>query len=156
MKIFYILFIVLVFISCDSNRHYEKNIDLTDKSWAADSTKIFHFEIIDTTTNYNIYYNIRNTIDYPFARIFVAWQLQDSLGNSFQEKLQYNYLFDEKTGKPFGKSSIGDIYSHQFDLLSNYKFSKRGYYNIKLAQFNRTESLSGVITVGLRVEKSSN
>ena len=153
MKIISFLIIVLAFAACDGNRLYESNVDLKNKSWLADSTQSFKFVITDTITQYNVYYNIRNTLDYPYARIFVAWHLQDSTGTSYQEKLQYNYLFDEKTGRPLGKSGIGDIYFHRFELLSNYRFGKPGVYNIKLAQFNRTQNLGGLVTVGLRVEK---
>jgi gliding motility-associated lipoprotein GldH len=143
---------LLAIVSCDKSRLYEKNMDFKNQVWHTDSIATFHFDIADAERNYNIYYNIRNTIDYPYARIFITWQLQDTLNITFHEKLQYNYLFDEKTGKPFGKSSIGDIYTHRFLLLENYKFPQSGYYRIKLAQFNRIEELNGVIAAGIRVE----
>ena len=152
MRSLYVIGLLFALLSCDKSRLYEKNIDFSKKVWHTDSIASFDFEISDAERKYNIYYNIRNTTEYPYARIFIAWSLQDSSKNIFQEKLQYNYLFDEKTGEPFGKSSIGDIYTHQFLLLENYTFPKKGIYYIKLAQFNRIEELTGVIATGIRVE----
>jgi gliding motility-associated lipoprotein GldH len=62
------------------------------------------------------------------------------------------YLFDQKTGKPFGNSGIGDIYDHQFFLMKNYSFRKAGLYSMGLQQFMRQDTISGILAIGLRVE----
>jgi gliding motility-associated lipoprotein GldH len=97
--------------------------------------------------------NIRNSIDYPYARIFVNYDLQNQDGASLSQKMLAEYLFDQKTGKPFGSSGIGDIYDHQFPILKNYSFEKIGNYKIKLSQFMRMDTIPGIIAVGARVEK---
>ena len=63
-------------------------------------------------------------------------------------------LFDAKTGKPLGKSGIGDLYDHRFILLNNYKFKNKGKYRIVFEQFMRMDTLPGIMAVGLRVEKN--
>jgi gliding motility-associated lipoprotein GldH len=68
--------------------------------------------------------------------------------------LMTEYLFDAKTGKPFGKSGIGDLYDHRFLLLKNYQFKSKGKYRMKFEQFMRTDTLPGILAVGLRVERS--
>ena len=64
------------------------------------------------------------------------------------------YLFDAKTGKPSGKSGIGDLYDHRFLLLQNYQFPKPGKYKIVLEQFMRMDTLPGIVAIGIRVEKA--
>ena len=61
---------------------------------------------------------------------------------------------DAKTGKPQGKG-LGDIYTHQFDLLKNYTFQKPGSYQIKLKQYMRQDPLPEINSVGIRVEEVS-
>jgi gliding motility-associated lipoprotein GldH len=95
--------------------------------------------------------DVRNSTDYPFARLFVNYDLKkDSIALS--KELISVYLFDQKTGKPFGNSGIGDIYDHQFFLLKNYSFKKMGQYQMGLKQFMRQDTIPGILAVGLRVE----
>jgi gliding motility-associated lipoprotein GldH len=65
-------------------------------------------------------------------------------------------LFHEKTGEPFGSSGLGYVFEHQFPLLENYTFKNPGKYTMRFEQFMRTDTLKGVLSVGIRVEKSQN
>ena len=98
--------------------------------------------------------NIRNSLDYPYARIFVNYDLRKLDSTSLSKKMVAEYLFDQKTGKPFGTSGIGDIYDHQFLILKNYSFEKAGAYKMKLNQFMRMDTIPGILAVGIRVEKA--
>ena len=138
--------------SCDTNRLYETNHDFADRTWKVNETQEFEFRIEDTGKKYNLYYNVRNSLDYPYSRIFITYHLQDSVGNELQSKLNTQDLFDQKTGAPFGSSGLGDIYDHRFLLLDNYEFKFPGKYKIKLEQFTRQDTLKGVLAVGVRVE----
>jgi gliding motility-associated lipoprotein GldH len=61
-------------------------------------------------------------------------------------------LFDQKTGRPNGSSGLGDLFDHRISLLSNYHFERPGAYTVSLEQFNRRDTLQGVLAVGVRVE----
>ena len=150
------LLVVLVnlFSSCDSERIYETNQDFEDRTWKVSQAPEFEFRITDTGKKYNLYYNVRNSLEYPYSRIFVTYHLQDSLGNDLQSKLNTQDLFDQKTGAPFGSSGLGDIYDHRFSLLENYEFNFPGRYKLKLEQFTRQDTLKGVLAIGVRVETS--
>lgn len=139
--------------SCDSNRLYEDNVEFKNRAWRVIEEPRFEFAVADTAQRYNIYYNVRNSLDYPFARIFVTYHLYDSTGKELSKKLVYNDLFDEKTGQPCGESGLGDLYDHRFMLLGQYRFSHSGKYAVKLDQLMRQDTLTGVIAVGVRVEK---
>lgn len=151
-------FVVLVFgamcAACDSNRVFEENKDFSKRYWLAQDTVQFEFSISEGGVPYNVLYNVRNSLDYRYSRIFVMYTLEDSTHTQLASRLVNNYLFDVKTGKPFGSSGIGDIYDHRFPLLENRPLAAGKYY-VKLQQFVRTDSdtLRGVLATGIRVEK---
>jgi gliding motility-associated lipoprotein GldH len=150
------LFLLLLgsVFSCDNNRVYEANVEFKDRSWKVIEEPRFDFNISDTSSTYNIYYNVRNSLDYPNSRIFVTWHLYDSSGRELVKKLVFNHLFDEKTGRPLGDSGLGDLYDHRFPILEKYSFSSPGKFSFKLDQFSRQDTLQGIIAVGVRVEKN--
>ena len=65
------------------------------------------------------------------------------------------FLFEEKTGKPLGSSGLGDVYDQQVPILKNYQFKKSGTYSLKFEQFMRTDTLSGILAVGFRLEDAA-
>lgn len=155
MRIFLLLFITtLFFTACDDNRVFEKIVDFEDRQWLVSEKPEFEFVIDNTGTQYNLYCNIRNTVSYPNSRFFFTYYLQDSTGAEIKRALMTEYLFDAKTGKPFGKSGIGDLYDHRFLLLKKHQFPYKGKYRVKFEQFMRTDTLPGILAVGLRVERS--
>ena len=150
-----LLLLATLLISCDSNRVYENNTEFADRSWKVIEEPRFEFKVSDTTARYNLYYNVRNTLDYPYARIFVTYHLYDSTGKELFKKLIYNDLFDQKTGRPFGESGLGDLYDHQFAVLNHYRFHFPGKYSMKLDQLMRQDTLKGIIAVGVRIETAA-
>ena len=145
----------VVFSACDQSRVYEQNTDFTERYWMVSEKPEFEFTIEKPADRYTLYGNIRNSVSYPYARIFFNYYLQDSTGAEVEKKLVTQYLFDAKTGKPFGNSGLGDIYDHSFELLKNYQFKHRGKYKIKFEQLMRVDTLQGILTVGVRVENTS-
>lgn len=152
MKAFITIFLMGLLFSCDSNRLHEQNITLEKRYWRADDPVIIEFKIEDTSKPYNIYYNVRNSLEYPYARLFIQYTLSDSTGLQIDKKLNAQYLFDQKTGKPFGQSGIGDVFEHQFLLIEKQSFTYPGKYQLRLEQFNRQDTLRGVLAVGARIE----
>lgn len=146
------IFFSLLIISCDSKRVFEDNAEFKDRSWKINQPVKFDFQISDTVRKYNVLLNVRNSLDYPFARLFVNYELKYQDSTSLSKKMIANYLFDQKTGKPFGTSGIGDIYDHQFPVLESYSFHKPGIYSIKVDQFMRMDTIPGMLAVGVRVE----
>ncbi len=151
--LFTIFLSLFLLASCDSNRIYEDNIEFKDRSWKITEPAQLEFDIVDTTQRYNLYMDVRNSLDYPYSRLFVNYNLVDPTGTEVSKKMITEYLFDQKTGKPKGSSGLGDIYDHQFLFLEKHSFSKLGKYKIKFEQFMRQDTLQGVLAVGLRVER---
>jgi gliding motility-associated lipoprotein GldH len=147
--------IVAMFVSCDEQRVYEKNTDFDSRHWLVSEKPSFEFEITDSVESYNLYCNVRNSLDYPFARIFITYYLHDSTGALMEKDMVTQLLFDEKTGEPFGESGLGDLYDHRVLLKKGQKFPSRGKYSVSFEQYMRKDTLDGVLAVGLRVERTS-
>jgi gliding motility-associated lipoprotein GldH len=155
MKIvFSLLLIAILCVACDDSRVYEKNLDFEHKAWMAGHKPEFEFAISDTAKQYNLYCDLRNSVAYPYSRIFFTYYLQDSIGLVLSKKLIGYTLFDPKTGKPEGSSALGDIYDHRILLLKDHKFPYAGMHKIKFEQFMRKDTLEGIFAVGVRVENA--
>ena len=139
--------------ACDEARVFEENHELDNKIWLSDSIIDFQFDIKNSKKNYNIYYNIRNTVSYPYRNIYVNYSLEDTSGTKLRANLVNTDLFNPKTGRPLG-SGLGDVFDHQVLLLENYKFRSAGVYNFKIQQYMRRDSLLDILAVGVRVEEN--
>jgi gliding motility-associated lipoprotein GldH len=143
----------LLFYACDSQRVFEGYQDLPNRKWADKQTVSFEFNVQDAQTPYHLYYNIRNTLSYPYYNLYIVYELKDSTGKVIAEKMIENNLMHPKTGEPYGKG-IGDLFDHRFPLLTNYRFPQSGKYTLSLRQYMRMQELPEIVAVGCRVEKA--
>jgi len=153
-RLLIVLSMAIVLTACDDKRVYEEYTDFDKRYWMVTDKPAFEFEVPDTRQPYNVYCNIRNSNAYPYSRLFVTYYLQDSTGRELRKNMINEYLFDAKTGKPFGRSGLGDLYDQRFLLLKDHRFDKPGKYKVQFEQFMRTDTLQGIVAVGLRVEKA--
>jgi gliding motility-associated lipoprotein GldH len=144
---------VLILIGCDEQRVFEKNVDLAGNQWYIDTVPSFSFRIDDVSIPYNIYYNVRNAVNYPYYNLYVTYYLQDSSGKQLSSALQNLLLADAKTGKPLG-DGLGDIFDHQILSLKEYRFPYAGTYTFRIRQYMRQDPLPLIMSVGVRVEKA--
>lgn len=153
-ELYYVSLSLLILAVCsDPLRVYEKNIDFSKNLWLVDSVAQFEFEITESDLSYNLYYNVRNSVSYPYHNLYVRHTLEDSLGNILSSALQNMDLFDPITGAPLG-DGLGDIFDHRILAIPNQRFSKNGLYKFKIQQFMRQDSLPLILSIGLRVEKA--
>lgn len=156
MRRFLVFASLLILFSCDNARVYQQQVDFPEKAWLINNRPRFDFEIKNHTQNYNIYYTVRNSLEFPYSRMFVNYSLQDSSGIEIRKNLLSAYLFDQKTGRPEGDSGLGDLFDHRFPIVTDFHFDKPGIYSITLEQFNRQDTLQGVLAIGVRVETTTN
>lgn len=155
----YFIFLVLGIFSCkDENRIIDQNEVIQNRVWDRDSVYEFSFNVQDTSKEYSIYLNTRNSLEYPYQNLFVLYTIEDdegSLLSSFQKDVT---LFDN-FGKPLGDGnkvlgiSFGDDY-YSYHELTSYKFLKEGTYKVSVSQQMRDKKfLPGVLAVGIAVTK---
>jgi gliding motility-associated lipoprotein GldH len=146
-----ILLSILFFVSCDSNRVYEKNISIPDASWNVGFKPSFEFEIQDTSIFYNFYINIRNNTDYPYSNLYLFVDSYLADGSSARDTIEV--ILATKEGRWLGKG-IGKIKESRFFLRNNLVFPNKGRYQIDIEQAMREDALKGIEDIGIRIEKS--
>jgi gliding motility-associated lipoprotein GldH len=148
-----LLFFLIVGISCNPDRIFEENVKIVDRVWSIEPA-VFQFEIQDTHVPYDFYFNLRNSIRYPYQNIYLNFSLMDTLGNVFKSDLVNIRLFDSRTGEPLG-DGLGDIFDHQYQVIDNYRFNNPGYFQMRVSHYMRPDSLPEIMAVGLRIEKEN-
>src|SRR5690349_10453316 len=143
MRVFCLLLVLgFTLTNCGGDsRVYEQYHDFENRYWLVQEKPEFEFTINDASLTYNVYADVRNSVSYPWSRFFMNYSLQDSIGTDLQKNLVQEYLFDAKTGKPFGKSGLGDIYDHELLLLKGHQFTHTGKYKMKFEQLMRMDTL---------------
>ena len=142
----------LLAIGCTSDKSFDQAIEFKDRTWKVSEPVELEFTIENVNDPYDISCTVRNSLDYPYARIFINYTLTDSIGQELSKKLVSHFLFDQKTGEPQGNSGLGDLYDHSFPLLKGYEFRYPGKFKMRLEQMMRQDTLKGVLAVGLQVQ----
>jgi len=146
------LWLLPLLTGCDPARMYENYNNFTGQCWPANEKPSFSFIITDTTTAYNLYANLRHDNRYAFANLYFTFTLSDS-ANVLHRQLLTADLYDRKSGRPLGSSGLGYIFNHRIALLRQYRFKAPGTYSLQLEHFMRTDTLCGIRSVGLRIER---
>src|SRR5690606_4257197 len=147
------LLAICFLLSCDSSRLYDQNFDFEDRYWVTGVKPEFEFQIDEPNISYDLFANVRNETTYPNANLYFTYSLTDSTGKVLEEKLISEFLFDKKSGKPFGSPVLGASDDHRFPLIENYRFEHPGKYKVRYDQPMRTDTLRGVRAIGLRVDR---
>lgn len=154
MKNAWFLGIVLLGLAaCDSQTVYNEYTDIDDGKWTLKNAPSFTFRIDNPAIPYNVYYNLRNSVAYPYYNLYLTRYLLDSAGKELESRLDELILMDPKTGKPRG-DGLGDLFDHKVIMKRNYRFPKAGRYTIRIQQYMRQDPLPDVQSVGISVEKA--
>ena len=149
-KYIIVLFLAIGLASCDRNGVFEENIDTPNKIWAESNVAKFIAPIADTISYHNIYINIRNTTDYPNCNLYLFIATSAPSGATQLDTIEC-FLADDQ-GKWLGKG-FGYIRDSQIPYKSSVRFPQMGNYKFEIKQAMRTDSLSGISSVGIRVER---
>ena len=151
-QLLFISSISLSIVACNSNTIIDEQSDIQEGLWHLDSLVAFQFDIEDTTSSYQIQYNVRYAVNYPYYNLFLKYYLEDSTGEILSSELQELILFDKKTGEPLGEG-LGDLFDRGVPVFEDQKFAYAGSYSFKVKQFMRMEQLPGILSFGLKVQK---
>lgn len=144
-------FLALVLTGCDPNRLFEENKEITDGVWDMNQRVSFDFEVPDTTTKYNVYFNVRNTDDYPFSNLYIFSHIDFPNGKKGVDTVELPLTNPD--GSWIG-SGQGEIHDCQLIFRRNVRFPVAGKYHMEIEQAMRMEKLPGVRDVGVRIERA--
>ncbi len=145
-----VVFVITLMASCNFNRVYEKNKNITDDVWNHDEVLTFEVPVKDTLSPHNIYINIRNTGKYPRSNLFLFITTTSPMDYSVKDT--FECVLANKEGRWLGKG-FGNVWSHRIIYKKHVRFPFRGYYTFEIEQAMRIEKLPGITDAGIRIEK---
>jgi gliding motility-associated lipoprotein GldH len=149
--------IAALLTSCADHVVYQQDVSVPEGAWHRDFTPEFTFTVTDTVSRHDLFIDLRHTGDYPFSDLFLFIDLAGPDGRSLRDTVEC--LLADPTGRWYGKGT-GFILAKRTEITAKvlYKYRNRfpvaGPYTIRLEQAMRTETLPGVIDVGVSVERS--
>jgi gliding motility-associated lipoprotein GldH len=141
---------IVLFMSCDSKRVFEKNIEIPQGIWNSKNLARFEVNITDTATPHNFYINVRNAGAYPYSNLYMF--LETEFPDKVYSKDTIECILADNSGKWLGQGS-GDIWDNQILFKKGFRFRKTGAYVFKLEQAMRVENLPMIMDIGIRIEK---
>lgn len=147
------------FSSCDSNRVFDEYKSVPNQ-WHKDSIISFNVIPPDSTNNYNLFVNLRNTNEYKYNNLFLIVEIDYPNGKILKDTLEYKMA--DPNGKLLG-TGFTDVKENKlwykgFD--KPFIFNESGEYKIKIqhamrqnGQVNGIENLEGITDIGFRIEK---
>jgi len=147
----YSFFCVLFFAACGKNYHYDAEKTIANGVWMyADSLK-YAYNISDTTARYNMYLDITHADSFASQNIYLRMQTIFPDGKRTSSVLSFDFFNSQ--GENNGSCS-GSRCTLNSVLQENALFRQPGEYQLLIEQFMRQDSISGVYSIGLMVEKS--
>lgn len=140
----------LLALSCQNDTLVDQTISLSDQGWLQKNKIIIDFQVGDTSKSYDVRVALRQSNEYPYYNLYFVPKIINPEGKVIKRAFAEAFLYDAKTGKPKG-SGLGDMYSHQYTIFKNLRFTRIGKHQISLEQSMRTDTLKGVISAGASI-----
>lgn len=133
---------------------YEKNLEIPGHSWKSDYIPSFELNIApeDTGYFYTLYANVRHRDSYPFSNLWLVIRITSPDNKVDSQRVELP--LEDFTGKWLG-SGTDDIFEHRVLINQRGVFAKPGAYKFSFQQNMRQDPLSGVMNVGLRIQKDT-
>ncbi|MBC8342817.1 MAG: gliding motility lipoprotein GldH [Bacteroidetes bacterium] len=152
------LFISLVALfvtsSCTKSLIYQKHKKIPDFNWTYEYAIPFNFTIKDSLSKYNTFFNLRTSSRYPYSNIWIRVKKFDRNGAMISDK-KYEFILADIDGRWFGQG-LGDIIDNKIPLEKSILFEHSGEYSYYVNHEMRSNTLTGIMDVGLSVEKDIN
>lgn len=144
-------FLVLLLASCDPDMVYDQYTRTRDGLWNWQDAREFHVDISDTLSMYNIYLQVRHTVDYPMSNLYMFVHVKGPTGQHLKDTV--NLAIANPDGGWIGKGT-GKLRDLQLLYRRNTKFGIPGTYTFTLEQGMRIKELP-VTDLGIRIERSN-
>lgn len=143
--------IILSLASCREQSLIDENKAIHERRWFREQEPIFTVKVDSPTTAYDLFLNIRNSVNFQFSDLFLEVEQRNP------DSTRINYVVKIKMtngeGLWIGKGS-GNLYSQQVRFLSDYHFPDSGMYTFKVKQNMRANPVEGIHDVGIRIAAS--
>ena len=142
---------LLCLSSCGKSYVLDETKTFANGVWLAQDSAVFALQVTDTTKIYNVYIDLAHSSDYPNANLYVQIGTQLPNGKTAQDVVSFELA--DQTGQWLGKSSGSNCNLH-IPLREGAVFKKAGKYRFAIKQYMRTDTVRGVASLGMKVEKT--
>lgn len=143
-----LIFIIVFFVSCDSNTVYNSVLTLPKTGWNKDSVYNFAFTIEDASKPYDIDFVVRNSGNYAYQNLWLFVTFDGLMNYSRRDTV--NLMLADDYGKWLG-SGMGSIYTNTEHYRDSVLFFGAGTYRIKVVQAMREDILPDITEFGVKV-----
>jgi len=109
----------------------------------------FEVPITDTTSSYNMYFNIRNASGYSFSNLFLFFTVRAPNGKAERDTVEL--ILADPSGKWKG-DGLGDIWDNKILFKQKFRFPVSGTYFFEMEQAMRVNPLPYIMDAGIRIE----
>ncbi|MBJ6368215.1 gliding motility lipoprotein GldH [Snuella sedimenti] len=156
----FVFFLIISFVSCDSNRVFDVYKPVSANGWHKDSIVSFKVSPPDSIQAYNLFVNLRNTNAYKFNNLFLIVEMVFPHGKTIKDTLEYRMA--DPSGKLLGEGYT-DVKENKLWYKEQVVFNEAGEYTVNVqhamrenGKVNGVINLDGVTDVGFRIEKPLN
>jgi gliding motility-associated lipoprotein GldH len=152
------LFIFLIFnilFSCQRKINEIRIVAINQEKWAAN--KSLDFKLRTETENFqtDFLYQVQMNPEFAWENIWLNYCLQGPKGDTLICSTDNLFLFEPKTGKPYGQGCRERLFLDAY-FLKNVILKDTGMYKISIRHYLRTDTLQGIQAIGIRMKESGN
>ena len=141
---------IFILSSCDRKKVLDESFQIPYEKWNKNTFAKFVVPITDTLEHYDFYINIRNTVDYRFANIYLFLKTTFPGGKHAQDTLEC--ILAGPDGKWLGKG-LTKMKENRILLKKGFLFPRKGNYTFEIEQAMRVDELEGIADIGIRIQK---
>lgn len=142
-----LLLLLACTVSCDKAVVYDEYVR-TDGGWKWQDAREFSVDVTDTLSFFNIYVQIRHTIEYPMSNLYMFVHVKGPSGQHRKDTV--NLILAEPSGEWTGRGT-GNLRELNLLFRKQTQFRIPGTYVFTLEQAMRNPELP-VTDLGIRIE----
>ncbi len=149
-KLIFIAFLFATLQGCDSGKIYQEVHDFNDAEWAFTDVQRFNVTVEDTLNPHLLLVNVRNTTAYPYSNLWLFVTRIAPGGLAHTDTIECPLAAPD--GRWLGNGS-SDLIDNLVLFNKDFRFSSLGTYTFKIQHGMRSDTLTDIASIGLRVQK---
>jgi gliding motility-associated lipoprotein GldH len=142
--------LLLLPLSCQRSVVFDQFSAIDKSGWNWENPLTFEIELNDTVNVYDLFIQVRHSVDYPMSNLYMFVKVSGPSGQSLTDTV--NFILAESDGMWLG-SGVGKLKELRLLYRKNTLFKDPGTYTFVIEQGMRSPKLP-VTDVGIRVEKA--
>jgi gliding motility-associated lipoprotein GldH len=145
-----LLFFISLISACRQSELYEKRNVLPKSTWDLQKPVKGTIQVTDTLAYYNLFVCIRHTDAYAYNNIWVRLKMACGKDSLLDTRLDLSLGTDADGWEGSGMNDIWDVCKK---IRGPFRLPKKGDYHYELGQCMRENTLKGIMSAGIRMEK---